>query len=155
LYYRYASFSGGGLYGRHNFDPLFYGMSDWGTWYQGEILGNWIAGNSNLNSHQVRLNLAADGDISLNIIYYHFVLASRTQDLVSKPATPLTSKTLADEVNLLFSFKLTNCWSIAGAPSRLMFRSVLLGRFPAVARFGFNRRYGRAGASKIRGWPPN
>src|SRR5262249_55732810 len=57
LYYRYATFSGGGTNGNKDFDPLFYGMSDWGTWYQGDILGNWFVGNTNLNSHQVRLNL--------------------------------------------------------------------------------------------------
>jgi len=113
LYYRYASFSGGASNGKHNFDPLFYGMSDWGTWYQGEILGNWIASNSNLNSHQVRLNLTASRGISLNLIYYHFMLASRAQDLVAEPAAPVTSKDLADEVNVIASFDLTNWWTMA------------------------------------------
>jgi hypothetical protein len=113
LYYRYASFSGGGNNGKHNFDPLFYGMSDWGTWFQGEILGNWIASNSNLNSHQVRLNLTIHDDISVNLIYYHFMLASLTQYLVAKPAAALTSKNLADEVNLIVGFNLTNWWSMA------------------------------------------
>lgn len=113
LYYRYASFSGGGPGGNHNFDPLFYGMSDWGTWYQGEILGNWIASNSNLNSHQVRVNLAPSDEISVNLIYYHFMLASLTQDLVAKPAEPLTSKNLADEANLIVGFNLANWWSMA------------------------------------------
>jgi Alginate export len=113
LYYRYASFSGGGPKGSHNFDPLFYGMSNWGTWYQGEILGNWIATNSNLNSHQVRLSMIADDDLTVNLIYYHFELASRTQNLVSAPAAAVTSKNLADEVNLIVELNPTNWWSMA------------------------------------------
>jgi hypothetical protein len=88
-------------------------MSDWGTWYQGEILGNWIASNSNLNSHQVRVNLAPSDEISVNLIYYHFLLASLTQDLVAKPAEPLTSKNLADEADLIVGFNLANWWSMA------------------------------------------
>lgn len=113
LYYRYASFSGGGPNGSHNFDPLFYGMSDWGTWYQGEILGNWIATNSNLNSHQVRLSMVAADEITVNLIYYHFALASRTQNLVSGSAPAVSSKNLADEVNLVVEISLTNWWSMA------------------------------------------
>jgi hypothetical protein len=33
LFYRYASFSGGGT---RSFDSLFTGLSDWGSWFQGE-----------------------------------------------------------------------------------------------------------------------
>jgi alginate export protein len=112
LYYRYASFSGGGPEDSHNFDPLFYGMSDWGTWYQGEILGNWIATNSNLNSHQVRLSIAAADDITMNLIYYHFTLASRAQNLVPGLAA-VKSNNLADEVNLIVDVSLTNWWTIS------------------------------------------
>jgi hypothetical protein len=36
LSYRFASFSGGGT---RNFDSLFAGLSDWGYWFQGELLG--------------------------------------------------------------------------------------------------------------------
>jgi len=113
VYYRYASFSGGGHNGNHNFDPLFYGMSDWGTWYQGEILGNWLATNTNLNSHQVRLNVIANEQISINLIYYHFMLDSRAQTLVPSPAATVTSRNLADEINLIADFSLTNWWTMA------------------------------------------
>ncbi len=88
-------------------------MSDWGTWYQGEILGNWIATNSNLNSHQVRLSMVAADEITVNLIYYHFALASRTQNLVSGSAPAVSSKNLADEVNLVVEISLTNWWSMA------------------------------------------
>ena len=39
------------------FDPLFYGMSDWGTWYQGEIFGEFAASNRNLDTHTLRLRV--------------------------------------------------------------------------------------------------
>ena len=56
--YRFAGFSGDrrGKGTDKAFDPLFYGQSDWGTWFQGEILGNYIAANSNLLSWLLRLN---------------------------------------------------------------------------------------------------
>jgi hypothetical protein len=106
LYYRYASFSGGGTNGNKEFDPLFYGFSDWGTWYQGDILGNWVTSNANLNSHQVRLNLTLEQS-TVNLIYYHFRLDS---EKVSKPVSPLNSKNLADELDLDWDFKITNWW---------------------------------------------
>jgi len=113
LYYRYASFSGGGDNGNRNFDPLFYGMSDWGTWYQGEILGNWIVSNSNLNSHQIRLNLSPNDTVNMNVIYYHFLLDSRMQNLVPIPVEPVTSKNLADEINVIVDFNITSWWTMA------------------------------------------
>ena len=36
------------------FDPLFLGFYDWGTWWQGEIAGEYFLSNSNLKSHLVR-----------------------------------------------------------------------------------------------------
>ncbi len=109
LYYRYASFSGGGAAGNREFDPLFYGMSDWGTWYQGEILGNWISSNSNLNSHQARLSLSVNDMFNVNLIYYHFLLDSQH---VSGSMAPLTSKDLADEVDLDLDFVITDWWTM-------------------------------------------
>jgi len=110
LYYRYASFSGGGTGGNRNFDPLFYGMSDWGTWYQGDILGNWVLGNSNLNSHQARLNFLLDDFWNVNLIYYHFSLDSRNFAGLKQP---LGSKDLGDEVDLDLDFSPTAWWTMA------------------------------------------
>lgn len=117
LFYRYASFSGGGSNGNQNFDPLFYGAVDWGSWYQGEIMGNWVAINSNLISHQVRLELAPTTTTTVNLIYYKFMLYSRAQELVATPAMPVTSKNLADEVNLTFEYAPTPWWVIAASIS--------------------------------------
>ena len=42
--YRYAFFSGGETSSgkSENFDPLFYSGPNWGTWTQGEIVGEWV-----------------------------------------------------------------------------------------------------------------
>jgi len=111
LYYRYASFSGGGTNGNRDFDPLFYGMSDWGSWYQGNILGNWVQSNSNLNSHQVRLNIVLSDKLILNLIYYHFSLYSKHE--TTPTIHPVTSKNLADEVDLDFDVGITDWWTTA------------------------------------------
>jgi len=67
LTYRYASFD-------NNYDPLYYGFDDWGYWYQGEILGEYVLANSNLKSHMVRLNFSPIDPISVNLFYYNFKL---------------------------------------------------------------------------------
>ena len=57
--YRYASFQGDDPATTKNegFDPLLPGFYDWGYWWQGEIVGEYIALNSNLVSNLVRVHL--------------------------------------------------------------------------------------------------
>jgi hypothetical protein len=84
-------------------------MSDWGTWYQGDILGNWISSNSNLNSHQARLSLSLNDMFNVNLIYYHFLLDSQH---VSGSMAAVTSKDLADEVDLDLDLIITDWWTM-------------------------------------------
>ena len=106
LSYRFAGFSGNRRDGPTNkaFDPLFYGQSDWGTWFQGEILGNWVAINQNLLSWLLRLELRPLESLTLNLLYFHFNLARLTTTEVSRDGVVHTvnvnSKNLGDEVNL-------------------------------------------------------
>jgi len=76
LTYRYASFEGDkpGSEKSEDFDPLFYGFYDWGYWFQGEILGEYVLSNSNLNSHMVRLTLTPADSITVHLFYYNFHL---------------------------------------------------------------------------------
>jgi Alginate export len=103
--YRFSGFSGDRLGKTPNkaFDPLFYGQSDWGTWFQGEILGNYITINQNLLSHLVRLELRPVESVTLNLLYFHFRLAQLTTTDVSRDGAVHTvnvnSKNLGDEVN--------------------------------------------------------
>jgi|GEM_PF-1239232 len=107
LSYRYASFSGGST---HAFDPLFTGLPDWGYWFQGELLGEYVLSNSNLNSHQVRLTLKPSDIVTANLIYYKFLLDNNNQDFGLTPSR--VNRSLADEVDLIVDVALTNWWSI-------------------------------------------
>lgn len=74
--YRYAFFEGDDPATPENeaFDPLFTGFSDWGSWWQGEIAGEYFVSNSNLISHQVRVHAAPSEAISTGLIFYDFRL---------------------------------------------------------------------------------
>jgi hypothetical protein len=76
LTYRYAAFEGNDPNSSksQDFDPLFYGFYDWGYWYQGEILGEYVLINSNLNSHMVRLSANPIDAIHVNLFFYRFTL---------------------------------------------------------------------------------
>jgi Alginate export len=104
--YRFAGFSGDrrGKGTDKAFDPLFYGQSDWGTWFQGEIFGNYIAINQNLLSHLIRLELHPIESVTVNLLYFHFRLHQLTTTEVSRDdevhTVNVDSKDLGDEVNL-------------------------------------------------------
>jgi alginate export protein len=108
LFYRYASFSGGGTRG---FDSLFTGLADWGSWFQGEILGEFVLSDSNLDSHQVRLKLQPNDVVTLNLIYYKFLLYNNNQDFGVTPSH-VSSSSLADEVDTILDVSLANWWSM-------------------------------------------
>jgi hypothetical protein len=74
--YRYAYFQGDDpdTPGNENFDPLFLGFHDWGTWWQGEIAGEYFLSNSNLKSHLVRLDLAPVDSLSTGLLFYKFAV---------------------------------------------------------------------------------
>lgn len=106
--YRFASFSGGGT---RNFDPLFVGLSDWGYWFQGELLGEWVLSNSNLQSHMVRLKFTPNDVFTFNLFYYKFLLANLEQSF--GPTTMrVSSHQLADEVDAILDIAATNWWSM-------------------------------------------
>lgn len=76
LSYRYAFFEGDDpeTQANENFDPLLTGFSDWGTWWQGEIAGEYFVSNSNLISHQLRVHATPRETISTGLIFYDFRL---------------------------------------------------------------------------------
>jgi hypothetical protein len=75
LSYRYAFFEGDdpGTSENEAFDGLFLGFYDWGTWWQGEIAGEYFVSNSNLVSHQVRLHAAPSDALGTGLILYKFL----------------------------------------------------------------------------------
>jgi hypothetical protein len=105
--YRYASFSGGD---RHAFDSLFTGLPEWGSWFQGELLGEYVLSDSNLLSHQVRLTAKPCDTVTANLIYYHFRLDDHDQGFGLTPTR--VDKDLADEWDVILDFAPTNWWSV-------------------------------------------
>ena len=108
LSYRFASFSGGGT---RNFDPLFAGLSDWGYWFQGELLGEWVLSNTNLQSHMVRLKLMPNDVFTLNLFYYKFLLGN-LEESFGPTTMRVSSHQLADEVDAILDIAATNWWSM-------------------------------------------
>ena len=78
---------------RPQFDPLLPGFQDWGTWWQGEIAGEYFLANSNLVSHQVRLHVTPKESVGAGLIGYLF----RLDELTGAPR--VTSKDLAFELD--------------------------------------------------------
>ncbi len=76
LSYRYAFFEGDDPATAENeaFDGLLTGFYDWGTWWQGEIAGEYFVSNSNLISHQLRLHVTPNDAVSTGLIFYDFLL---------------------------------------------------------------------------------
>ena len=76
LSYRFAYFQGDdpGTAKDENFDPLYYGFKDWGTWYPGEILGEYVLLNQNLLVHTLQAHASPASGWDLNLFFYDFRL---------------------------------------------------------------------------------
>jgi hypothetical protein len=74
LSYRYAFFQGDdpATASNESFDPLFLGFYDWGTWWQGEIAGEYFLSNSNLKSHLVRMHVSPSDAVSGGLMFFNF-----------------------------------------------------------------------------------
>ena len=116
LSYRYARFDGDDLStpGDEAFVPAAYGFTDYGTWVQGEISGNYPLGNSNIKSHMLRLALFPNNDLVLNAIYYDFTL-----DQPNISGEPVGSTDWGDEINLVADYTINNQWFLSGVFGRL------------------------------------
>ncbi|MDD2864902.1 MAG: hypothetical protein PHC99_09305 [Methylococcales bacterium] len=89
-----------------NFDSMSPGFSTWGTWFQGEINGEWILYNSNLRTHQGKLVVTPEESVTLNLIYYNFTF-------VNPSAFGLTSANYGNEVNLLADWEFNDSLSFS------------------------------------------
>jgi Alginate export len=99
LAYRFAYFSGDPDPDddeRKDFDPFFYDYSrSWGTWTQGEIVGQYLLFNSNQVNHMVHLSATPVEPVTVGALYYHFDLAERNYF-----GTPVDDKDFADELDM-------------------------------------------------------
>jgi hypothetical protein len=107
LAYRFAYFSGDSDpedARRRDFDPLFYGASrGWGTWFQGEIVGEYLLFNSNQINHMAHLSAWPVEEVEVGAIYFHFDLAEHNYF-----GEPVTSRRFADELNLYLDWEVSD-----------------------------------------------
>jgi hypothetical protein len=120
LSYRYSGFTGdrGTASAIEAFDPLFYGMSDWDTWYLGEIFGGWVGTNRNLDAHTVRLRVEPAEDWKVNLVALVFQLDEFATDLQPRLFDPrvvsIRDKDLGEEVDLIVDWSMNDhlMWSV-------------------------------------------
>jgi hypothetical protein len=101
--YRYAIFEGDDPATAKNeaFDGLLTGFYDWGTWWQGEIAGEYFVSNSNLISHQLRVTLKPSESVGTGFMLYDFRL--------DKPASAgVTSDAVAKELDWYMDWSVNN-----------------------------------------------
>ncbi|TAN79728.1 MAG: hypothetical protein EPN20_00250, partial [Magnetospirillum sp.] len=98
LSYRYAHFSGDKTPGdttKKAYDPFFYNAitRGFGTWFIGEIVGNYVIANSNVNIHQVVFSVNPRDDLKLSVLAYTYNYDAKTQN------AGVTSDNLAREID--------------------------------------------------------
>jgi hypothetical protein len=115
LSYRYAFFQGDDPETPENeaFDPLYLGFYDWGTWWQGEIAGEYFLANSNNISHQARVHFTPSDSLGWGVMGYWFRLPR-----------PSTFGSGATSSNVAFEFDSYMDWKI-----RKHFTLSLIGAF--------------------------
>jgi hypothetical protein len=105
LSYRYSVFEGDDPDTPDNeaFDALIPGFYDWGTWWQGEIGGEYFLANSNLITHQARLHLTPSDKLGGGLIGYVFKL-----DQPATFAPGVTSDDIATELDAYADWKINS-----------------------------------------------
>jgi hypothetical protein len=115
--YRYAHFDGDdpATADDESFREIAYGFTDYGTWYQGEIAGNYPLANGNLNSHLLRAKAQPREDVTLNVLLYNFTL--------DEPATldpGVTDDHFGDEIDLAIDWEATKKLYVIGVVGVLL-----------------------------------
>jgi hypothetical protein len=101
--YRYAAFRGDDPATTRNeaFDPLLPGFYDWGSWWQGEIAGEYFLANSNQNSNLLRVHVTPNEAVSGGLLFFKFAL-----EQPASHAPGVTSRNLAGEVDAYVDWRL-------------------------------------------------
>ena len=101
--YRYAFFRGDNVDTPRNeaFDPLLLGFYDWGSWFQGEIAGEYFLSNSNLKSKMFRAQVDPNDSLGLGVLLYKFTL-----DEPRAAGVNVTASDIAVEADVYADWKL-------------------------------------------------
>jgi hypothetical protein len=116
LIYRYAHFDGDNPDTTRNegWRNLAYGFTDYGSWYQGEISGNYPLSNTSLNSNLYRIKAQPNDKITLNLMYYDFWF-----DDPSVLGTGVTSDDWGKELNFTIDWAVTEQFYVIGVLGNL------------------------------------
>jgi hypothetical protein len=115
LSYRYTHFSGDDNPNDDNkkaYDPFFYNSISrgYGTWILGEIIGNYVIANSNVNIHQVALVVNPLEELKLSLIGYTYKFDARSQY-----GNNVNSNNLGRELDLAAEWTINDHLSLATA----------------------------------------
>jgi hypothetical protein len=110
LQYRYAFYEGDNpnTSANEDFDPLFPGFRDWGTWWQGEIAGEYFLSNSNLKTHMLHLRLQPTQNVSTGLLFFDYHL-----DQPGSYQGGVNSSKLGREVNFYLDWATTDSWDLS------------------------------------------
>jgi hypothetical protein len=108
LSYRYAFFEGDDpdTTANEGFDGLFTGFYDWGSWWQGEIAGEYFLSNSNLISHQLRVHTKPNDSVSTGLLLFDFQL-----DIPE--ASGVTSDDVGTELDWYLDWTINDNWIVS------------------------------------------
>jgi len=111
LNYRFSQFSGDDPSSAdfEGFDPLFYGFSrGLGTWFQGEIVGEYLLFNTNMDAHMVYLSAHPRNDLTLGLLYFRFDLDEPAAGISNPLGVAASGEHFADEINLHADWQITD-----------------------------------------------
>ncbi|KIM00646.1 hypothetical protein CCC_03248 [Paramagnetospirillum magnetotacticum MS-1] len=114
LSYRYAHFSGDKNPNddkKEAYDPFFYNAitRGFGTWFIGEIVGNYVIGNSNVNIHQLTFSVNPLDTVKLSVLAYNYQYAAKTQ------LTGVRSADLAREIDFAAEWTISDNVALSAA----------------------------------------
>ena len=110
LSYRYAFFQGDDPATAANeaFDPVFLGFYDWGTWWQGEIAGEYFLANSNLKSHLVRVDVTPSNAVGAGLLFFRFGL-----DHPASYGPQVTATDVGSEIDLYVDWDVNSNFTVS------------------------------------------
>jgi Alginate export len=97
---------------KQSYDPLFTtgGSRGFGSWFLGEIFGQYISANTNLNLEMVHLKFSPLDTLDFGILYYNFRFDQAAQ--FNNPL--ITSKNAAQEIDLYSVWSATEWLTVTG-----------------------------------------
>lgn len=136
--YRYAFFRGDDVDTTRNeaFDPLFPGFYDWGTWWQGEIAGEYFLSNSNLKSKLLRVDMDPSDSLGLGVLLYKFTL-----DEPRAAGVNVTATDLAVEVDVYADWMLNKNFTLTLVGAFANPGTAVQQRFGRTANFRYGMAY--------------